>query len=246
MGNLTAEAEARKAAKDLWGQGDYTRIEGTEGDGAYYYDQSGNVFVAKAYGGLERVTDPWTKRYRDIANKKRADREVADYDKEVSGFVDRSTQGFRTVSELEGARQAGAVQAVAGLQGQRRGLGDEYTAALSNEAATRLRSQVLDANLTFDQRLRLYAEGERLGFLKGTVNFYRNIYADDLRLERQKELARFNAKLQADYQSQGLFGDMLGNLFTVLGLAIAGPVGAVAGNAIGSATTSYSDYDNMG
>jgi hypothetical protein len=65
-------------------------------------------------------------------------------------------------------------------------------------------------------------------------------------LERQKELARFNAKLQADYQSQGLFGDMLGNLFTVLGLAIAGPVGAVAGNAIGSATTSYSDYDNMG
>lgn len=244
---LRREDEGRKAARKLE-SGTRTRITDAPVGGEFYYDENGNVWGVKSYGGVERITDPWTSKYKDIAAQNTEAGRLSRYDEAARRFSDTAIRDFQTTSELAGARQAGAVNATAGLAGMRRGLGDEYTAALSTEAAGRLRSEVLDSNLNFQQRIGLYLEQARLNQQDKSIDFFRNLDLMERRQEMAQDMMRFQAQLQSDLNSQSLFGDMLGNLFTVLGLAAFGPPGAVAGSAAGNAvsTTSYSDYDYMG
>ena len=57
-----------------------TRIKGTAG-GEWYYDELGNVYASKA-GGLIKATDPWTKRYKGIAQQNQFNRDLSVYDTE--------------------------------------------------------------------------------------------------------------------------------------------------------------------
>lgn len=202
------------------------------GSGYYQDPTTGKVYrknptkLGPAY--LDAESPEEDKIEQRFAEKRQLARDLSKYDEYTREFRDVATSDFKRRSEYLGAQQIGATMAGVGLEGARRGLGEEFTGALTSEATTRLRSQVLGGQLSFEQAINLNIEDRRLGFLEGTLDFFRDLQKMRVSADIQKDLLRFQAELQKDLQSQSLFGDMLELGATVLGTVLLGPIGGAA------------------
>lgn len=147
-------------------------------------------------------------------------RELSQYDQMVEAFKDRTLRSFNTASEYQGARAAAGLAQSVGQFAQRRGLGDEFTAALSAEQVGQARQQITQANLDFNAKLDQLLNAERIGFIKGEFDYIHRLAAMDYAQELSKDMARFQADLANDFSLQGALEGLMEIGGTALGIAL--------------------------
>jgi hypothetical protein len=152
----------------------------------------------------------------DALRRRAFQRKLAEFAAQQQQFAGRLTADQKTSSEYAGAQQVGGVAAQTNLEGMRRGLGDEYTAALGADAQTKLRSQVLGSQLSFQERLGQLMYAEQMGFVRGEFDFMNRLQAMNYQNELAKDLARFQANLANDIGMR----DILGGIFDLGGIAV--------------------------
>lgn len=206
---------------------DKVRSTANKHESITWTDAEGNLQHAETQAEKAK----WDKFIRDRQFR----RDELVYDKASREFRDSTFSDFRKNSEYQAAQGVGGVNAAAGLAGMRRGLGDEFATAQTADANTRLRSQVLSGVMSFEQSVNALAAQDKLNFVKHKIQFFEGLQTMRYQADLSMELARFQAQLQSDLNSQQIFGDMLGVAGTVLGMKFFdGPgLGTGSGNGAG-------------
>jgi len=172
------------------------------------YDNSSNAFKSKRASGKSQ-SDNELRASRDA----RFDKDLARYDAEAQKYTQQLQNAFRTQSETsQGLAQRGTQATVnqflqrRGIDSTRGGLG----ASLASSTQAQLQGQTMQAQQTFSSTLYGLMQQQRNAFINGEFDFFRRIDMMGYEAELQKDILRFQARLQSDLNSRNMFGDILG------------------------------------
>jgi hypothetical protein len=208
--------------------GDYQ--PGDEGYGKY-----------KGYYNASRANEPALK---DRSKQDRFNKDLARYDIESRRYRDELLKAFglqtqTSVGLAQRGTQATVNQFLArrGVDATRGGLG----ASLQQSAQQQLQGQALGAQQAFSTQLLGLAQQQREAFVRGEFDFFRRIDLMGYEAELQKDILRFQQKIQNDLSFRDILMGVLGLGGQVVGSLIGGPVaGAAAGAAFN--TSGYNPY----
>lgn len=186
-------------------------------------------------GGYQQVEDKTEDIYeKRFAQANQFKRELSQYDAETEKFKQEALRSYQTSSDYQGARAASGLNMAANQFAQRRGLGDEFAAAITAEQAGQMRQQIVASNLDFESKLTQLLGAERIGFIKGEFDVMHRLQAMDYAHELSKDMARYQADLANDFSFNQMMGDLLEVGGLALGLSFGGPAAAAGGPAFGT------------
>lgn len=232
---LRREEAGRKQARGLERRR-RTRITDAPVSGEFYYDQSGNVYGVKSYGGVELINDPWTNQYRARAQKDQMGSDLAQYDAEAMKYREDLLNLFGQRTELGAARQQRGVQSSLNQFLAQRGLynSPELSASLAESTQGRLAGQVAQQQADFSSQLLQLMQQERDAFVRGSWDFARRIEAMGYANQLEMQLSQFQADLAKDLQNRNMFLGFLGEVGSwIYDLTPFGAASNVAGAAFG-------------
>jgi len=187
-----------------------TRINDAPVAGEFYYDDKGNVYGVKSYGGVELITDPWATQYKARSVKDQASQDLADHDAQSMKYRDELLSLFGNSAELGAARQQRGIASSLNSFLAQRGLSDSPLAAsLAESTQGRLASQVSQQEADFSSQLSMMMNQNRDEFIRGQWDFMRRIDIMGYQAQLEQNLAQFQADLAKDLQNRGMFLGML-------------------------------------